>query len=312
MSAYLGELAALATAILWAVCSVFFTLGSRRIGATPVNMTRLAFAIGFISAFHLYQQQTLFPYQTEPWRWGVLALSSILGLVIGDGALFYAFMKIGPQLSMLVMTLVPVCSAFFAWLCFGEPIYPHEYLGIALTIAAIGWVVTERRYPQQHEDPPSAAELKQQRKDFAAGVGLALVGVLGQTANLVVTKYALVDDYSELSATSVRILVALVWLTVWMACRGQLWSAWRSLSDIRACIYTAAGAFVGPFLGIWFSYIAIEATRIGVAATIMATPPLILIPLGRMFLNERITPRAIVGTVVAIIGVAVLFWRSPS
>lgn len=304
---YFGELTALVTAFLWAASSLLFTLGSLRVGVTTVNLTRLAYAFVFISAFHLVQLGTLFPYETDGWRWGVLAVSSILGLVIGDGALFYAFVRIGPQLSMLVMTLVPVLSAFFAWVCFGEPIYSIEFLGIGITVLAIGWVVTERRQEPAADRPYAAPPRDDTARNFALGVGLAFVGVLGQTANLVLTKYALADNYSELSATSVRLLVALVWLIVWTAGRSQLAATLRSCSDWRAVTYTAAGAFVGPFLGIWFSYIAIQATRIGVAATLMATPPLILIPLCALFLNERVTLRAILGTTFAIVGVAILF-----
>ena len=281
-------------------------MGSKRIGASVVNMTRLLFALAFISVFHYYRFGSVLPWGTESWRWGVLAVSSILGLVIGDGALFFAFMRIGPRLSMLVMTLVPIIGAMFAWLCFGETILPIEFAGVAITVLAIGWVVSEKRQTRttamesdqhQHDDP----------RYFWIGVGLAFVGVLGQTANLVLTKYALVDDYSELSATLARVLVAVVWLVIWTVMNGSLVETVKKYKDVRALCYVAAGAFVGPFLGIWLSYIAIQKTRIGVAATIMATPPLLLLPLSAFFLKEHVSARAITGTVLAIVGVALLF-----
>jgi drug/metabolite transporter (DMT)-like permease len=318
---HLGEIAALATAVLWAICSLLFTLGSKRIGVTVVNMTRLVFALGFISVFHWYRFGSVLPWETESWRWGVLAVSSVLGLVIGDGALFFAFLRIGPQLSMLVMTLVPVISACFAWFCFGERILPVEYLGIAITVAAIGWVVSEKRNSANNiatastgdalsGDVADQAELDQQaNQDFWLGIALAFVGALGQTANLVLTKYALVGGYSELSATLCRVLVAVVWLLAWTVMSGELISTFAKYKDGRALLYVAAGAFVGPFLGIWLSYIAIQKTRIGVAATIMATPPLLLLPLSAMFLHHRVTVRAVVGTVLAIVGVSLLFLK---
>ncbi len=307
---YGGELAALATAVLWATCTILFTLGSRRIGAAVVNLTRLAFAFCFVSGFHLYSTGSIYPFQTEPWRFGVLALSSFLGLVIGDGALFYAFLRIGPQLAMLVMTLVPVISASFAWFCFGETILPIEFVGIAITVGAIGWVVSE---PREAYKAYRSSKGDSSQTDLGdgklVGVGLAIVGALGQTANLIVTKYALVDGYSELSATEVRVFVSVVILAGWATVRGNLFRTLAKLTDVRAVLCTALGAFVGPFLGIWFSYIAIQNTRIGIAATIMATPPLLLIPLSAMFLHERITIRGFMGTVLAIVGVGILFAR---
>jgi drug/metabolite transporter (DMT)-like permease len=316
----LGELASLATAFLWACCSLLFTLGSKRIGATVVNTTRLIFALLFISTFHFYQFGRVIPWETEPWRWGWLGVSSILGLVIGDGALFFAFMRIGPQLSMLVMTLVPVICTFFAWLMFGESIRPLEYVGIGVTVLAIGWVVSEQRTaPNQEEEADNTAvegeaqtnglDQAAERKNFWIGIGLAFVGVLGQTANVIMTKVALEGDYSELSATLCRVLVAVVCLVLWTVLTGNLLATLRKYKDVRALCYVASGAFVGPFLGIWFSYIAIENTRVGIATTIMATPPLLLLPLGAIFLSDRVTIRAFVGTVLAIVGVSILFLK---
>ena len=139
---------------------------------------------------------------------------------------------------------------------------------------------------------------------------LALVGALGQTANLVVTKFALTDGYSALSATEVRILIALVMLCLLASFQGELGRSVRKLSNKRAFLFVTAGAIAGPFLGIWFSYIAIQHTRIGIASTIMATPPLILIPLSAIFLGEKTSLRGWVGTLVAFAGVGVLLWQT--
>jgi drug/metabolite transporter (DMT)-like permease len=68
-----------------------------------------------------------------------------------------------------------------------------------------------------------------------------------------------------------------------------------------------AGTIVGPFLGIWLSLVAVQLTPVGVAATLMALPPVILIPLGYFIYNERISRRSILGTVLAFAGVALIF-----
>jgi drug/metabolite transporter (DMT)-like permease len=78
---------------------------------------------------------------------------------------------------------------------------------------------------------------------------------------------------------------------------------WRNRQAFPAII---AGTVTGPFLGIWLSMIAIQLAPVGVAATLMALPPILLIPLSRIFFDERITRRAIFGTVVAMAGTAVI------
>ena len=300
---YTGEIAAVVTALLWAFTSLFFTVASRLIGVGAVNRTRLALALLFIALVHWMSTGSVFPFETEPWRWGVLTVSSVAGLAIGDGALFLAFVYIGPRLTLLVMTIVPVFSTLFAWLWFDEILVSREILGMLITIGGIGWVVTEKRNPDPSENPYPPEK-------YGIGIVLALVGALGQTANLVVTKFALTDGYSALSATEVRILVALVMLCLLAIFQGELIHSVRKLSNKRAFIFVTAGAIAGPFLGIWFSYIAIQHTRIGIASTIMATPPLILIPLSAIFFGERTSMRGWVGTLIAFAGVGVLLWQT--
>ncbi len=300
---YIGELAALATAVLWAITSLFFTIASRLIGAGSVNRLRLGLAMVMIALFHWLVTGSLFPFATETWRWGILSISSVAGLVIGDGALFLAFVYIGPRLTLLVMTVVPMFSAVFSWFCFGETLGMLEQVGVLVTLVAIGWVVSEKR------NTDAATQLYPPEK-YTIGIVLALIGALGQTVNLVVTKYALVDGYSALSATEVRIFVALVLLWVLAGCQGHLVRSIKQMRNPRAALFVMAGAIAGPFLGIWFSYVAIQNTRVGIAATIMATPPLLLIPLSALFFNEKTSLRGWLGTLIAFMGVAVLLWES--
>jgi drug/metabolite transporter (DMT)-like permease len=67
------------------------------------------------------------------------------------------------------------------------------------------------------------------------------------------------------------------------------------------------GTMAGPFLGVWLSLVAIQNTSVAVASTLMSLAPIILLPVGKLIFKERIGWRAIVGTVVAVSGVAMLF-----
>ena len=77
-----------------------------------------------------------------------------------------------------------------------------------------------------------------------------------------------------------------------------------------AALFVVAGAIAGPFLGIWFSYIAIQNTRVGIAATIMATPPLLLIPLSALCFGEKTSLRGWIGTLFALLGIVLLLWNT--
>lgn len=293
----IGELAALGTAVMWSLTAIFFSYSGRRIGSNVVNRSRLIFAFAFLTIAHLIVEGSLFPWDTEPFRWFWFAVSAILGLVLGDTFLFQAYVLIGPRLSMLLMATVPIYSVIFGRILFGEQISSVEMAGILLAVAGIGWVVTEKRTGK------TAVENKQYRK----GILFGLAGALGQVANLVTARYGMVGDYSTVSTALIRIFIAAVVLWGFAALQGQVrytFAQWRDKLALRAMV---AGSFVGPFLGIWLSLIAVQNARLGIAATLMALPPILLIPLDYIIYKQRVSRRGIVGTAVAIAGVALIF-----
>jgi drug/metabolite transporter (DMT)-like permease len=293
----LGQLAALGTAFCWSLTAIFFSYSGRLVGSHVVNRSRLVFAMLFISISHLILIGTVFPFEAEPYRWGWLALSSILGLVLGDTFLFRAYVLVGPRLAMLMMSTVPIISTIMAAVFLGERVAPIELAGIVVTVSGIAWVVTEQRSDQAMVE----------NKHYSSGLFFGLLGALGQAANLIAAKFALGGDFPSISATSIRLLVALVILWLLAAIRGQLGytlAKWRNRAALKSMI---AGSIVGPFLGIWLSLQAVKLAPVGIASTLMALPPVILIPLGYFLYGERVGMRGLVGTLVAFCGVALIF-----
>lgn len=292
-----GETAALLTAVCWALTAVFFSYSGRRVGADLINRSRLLFAFVFLLITHRVLEGQFFPTGVEPFRWGWLALSSLLGLVLGDAFLFRAYALIGPHLSMLMMSTVPIISALAGWLLFGETVTLVEFAGMLLAVVGVAWVVTEVR------SGPAIAD----RAGHNKGLLFGLLGAAGQVANLVTARYALVDDFSAISATVIRILIAFLVLWGLAIVRGQIREtidAWRDKRIFQAII---AGSVAGPFLGIWLSLIAVQNARLGIASTLMALPPILLIPMEHFVFKRKVSRRGVTGTIVALVGVAILF-----
>jgi drug/metabolite transporter (DMT)-like permease len=294
---FLGELAAIGTAVMWSLTAVFFSYSGRRVGSEVVNRSRLIFAFLFLSISHLLLEGSLFPMQVEGFRWFWFAVSSVLGLVLGDTFLFQAYVLIGPRLSMLLMSTVPIYSVIFGWLLFEETVTGIELMGILLAVAGVGWVVTEKQQGM------TVVENKQ----YKSGIFFGLLGALGQVANLVTARYGLVGGFPSISATIIRILVALVVMWGFALLRGKIGYTFRKWRDRKAFPAMVAGAFVGPFLGIWLSLIAIQLARLGIASTLMALPPVLLIPIEYFVYKKPVSLRGVVGTAVAIAGVALIF-----
>jgi drug/metabolite transporter (DMT)-like permease len=209
---YLGELAAISAAFCWALTSIFFTFSGRQVGSVVVNLSRLLFAILMMTSAHFLLYGNFLPLQAEPFRWGWLGVSSILGLVIGDSALFQAYILIGPRLASLLMALVPIFTTFFGWLLFGETLTTLEFLGIVVTISGVAWVVSERR----------SALITVENKHYGLGILFGLGGAFGQATGLITAKFGLAGNFPPASANVIRMLVATLVLWGIAAFQGRI------------------------------------------------------------------------------------------
>jgi drug/metabolite transporter (DMT)-like permease len=294
---YLGELAALGTSVCWTFTSIFFTLSGRRVGSVIVNQARLLLAVVFLSITHLLVLGTWFPNQAEAYRWFWLGLSGVIGLALGDGFLFQAFVLIGPRRSMLLMSLVPIMSTLIAWIFLAEALSAVEMVAIGLTVGGVAWVVSEQ----------GTNGVRVDRRLYWLGVLAGLAGALGQALGLVISKKGMVGGYSPLSATLMRMMVAAIVIWGYALLRGGAGRSLRALTDRQAGPTILGGAIAGPFLGVWLSLIAIQLTQVGIAATLMALSPIFLLPASHWIFKEETSLQSVVGTVVAVIGVALIF-----
>ncbi len=292
---YLGETAALGTALCWSFGSVAFTIASRRLGHWSVNILRLTVALALLVTAHWIITGTPIVKDVGWYHWFWFGLSGIIGFVIGDTLLFKSFALIGPRLSMLMMALVPVFGVLIAWSFMHEILTLTQIIAICVTLSGIAWVVLAR------------TNLDIKSNHYVIGILCGIGGAAGQAIGLVLSKKGLAHDFSPLAGNILRILVAtaVIWSIVLIQ-RKALFTV-KLLKDKKGTAAMAAGAFLGPFVGVWLSLIAVQHTYVGIAATLMALPPVFLIPLSRWIFKERITTGAVLGTILAVTGVALIF-----
>jgi drug/metabolite transporter (DMT)-like permease len=295
---FLGEISALVTAVFWSMSPLFFTAAINRVGTVTVNITRLSFALLFLLASVLVMRYSVDLTFTQ---YAYLSISGFLGLVFGDSYMFKGFQHIGARITMLVMALSPAIATFAAYFILGERMPVLGLIGIAVTLAGIIWVVLERS-AQTKESPHAVTKI---------GLFYALCGATGQGTGLVFAKLAFHDGpVNGLVATLIRIAAAWLILLPLAAVTKNFKNPMVTFrTEQRALWLTIGGAIVGPFLGITFSLIAVAHTQVGVAATIMATVPIVMLPLLRIFYKEELSWKSIAGAFVAVAGVVLLFLK---
>ncbi len=297
-----GETAAILTSCLWTFNSLFFTVAGKKIGSLSVNAYRTAFAVILLVSAHVLFLGTALPAATnEQWFW--MGLSGIVGLGIGDIGLFAAFVIIGPRLSLLMMSLSPIFASLVAYAMLGELIPPLAIIGIAVTLAGVTVVLMERDNNSKN-DPVE----KNHRK---WGVFFALIGAGGQGVGLVLSKKGIYVDATVLlnpiSATLIRMIAGALFVWACAVVAGRFSALHRALKDHEAIKNTAAGAFLGPFMGVTFSMVAVTYTEAGIAQTLMSLMPILIIPVVWVLYKQRTNWQGIVGAAIAVIGIAILF-----
>jgi drug/metabolite transporter (DMT)-like permease len=297
----LGETAAVSTSCLWTISSVLFTSAGRKIGPLSLNAYRTVVAVGFLVVTHAILFREILPMASSA-QWFWMGASGVVGLGIGDSTLFAAYVTIGPRRSLLVYASAPIFASIGAYLMLGEIIPTLAIVGIALTLAGIVIVLLER------ED---SAEPRLSKKLESYGVFFALIGAAGQGVGLVLAKKG-IDLYPEmnldpLSATLMRMILGAISLWAVLLAVRKLPELRRAFYDSKGMTQTVAAAFLGPFLGVTLSMIAVTYAEAGVAQTLMSLMPVLIIPVMWVLYKQRTSSRGVLGAIVAVIGVSILF-----
>lgn len=295
---YFGELASLLTAVCWASNSVFFTLAGRRVGSQTVNAVRLFIALAVMVLVHLFLFGTVFPFGAGATRLVSLGLSGLIGFALGDALLFESMLLLGPRVAMLLMTLSPIFSAILARIFLAQTLSLPKVLAILVTLAGIAWVVEEG-----HSGPGDTRPHK-----WALGVFLGVGGAMGQSLGLILSGVGMAGGFHPISANLIRVLAGTLALSVWLLFRGQFLDSTLRMKDRRSFFLIAAGAATGPVIGVVLSLYAITHASMGVAATLMSLSPVLLLPISALMFKEKVTYRAVAGTIISILGAAALFW----
>jgi drug/metabolite transporter (DMT)-like permease len=299
-AAYSGQLAALGAATCWAFSALFFASVTRRIGALSLNIIRLVVGFGFLSLAAWAARGLPLPTDASPHAWAWLAISGLIGFVFGDLCLFMAYIRLGTRLAALMLALAPLLTAVIGWLVLGETLTGRDMLGMALTIVGIGWAILER-----NQAAPGQESMPHPRPTLS-GLALGFGGALGQAGGLVLSKLGM-GDYNPLAATQVRILAGIAGYVVILSAL-RWWPRVReAVRDRHSLGLSSLGAFFGPFLGVSLSLYSVRHTVAGVAASIMALQPVIIIPLVVVLHRERVGIGGVAGALVAVAGVALLF-----
>ena len=302
--AYLGELISIGVAFSWTATALLSEYGSKRMGNLTLNVLRMFLALLFSSILFAFTTGSPLPAGGSAEAYGWMLLSGLVGYVIGDFCLFQCYIIIGSRFGQLFMTLAPLSAAITAWISLGQQMAPRSILAMFITLSGIGLSVLGRG---EHHRVSLKLPLN--------GVLFAIGAALCQGVGLVLSKIgmnhydtgAIPDWLVPFSANFFRCIAGIIGFTLLMYFRQGFQPLRRALHDAKGLTVATTTTVFGPFVGVGFSLMAVQYTSAGIASTLMALTPIIIIVPSYLLFREPITWKSILGAVISVLGVCLFF-----
>ena len=305
--AYIGELISIGVAFSWTATALLSEFGSKRLGNLTLNVLRMALALLFSLVLFGFTTGNPLPAGASAEAAGWMLLSGLVGYVIGDFCLFQCYIIIGSRYGQLFMTLAPLSAALMAWITLGQEMTAMSLLAMFITLVGIGVSVLGRG---DHHKVSLKLPLN--------GVFYAIGAAVCQGVGLVLSKIGM--DYYEpeadmpewlipFSANFYRCIAGIIGFMALLLFRDGVAPLREAIYDKKGLSIATATTVFGPFVGVGFSLMAVQYTAAGIASTLMAMTPIIILLPSYWLFHEKITLKSVVGAVISVIGVSLFFLR---
>jgi len=301
---YIGELISIGVAFSWTATALLSELGSKRLGNLTLNVLRMALALLFSMVMFWVVMGSPWPSGGTVEAYGWMLLSGLVGYVIGDFCLFQCYIIIGSRYGQLFMTLAPLAAALTAWIALGQQMSAVSIVAMLVTLSGIAISVLGRG--------------ERRRVSLSlplSGVLFAVAAAVCQGVGLVLSKIGM-DHYDAssipawlvpFSANFFRCVAGIVGFSLLLYLREGFSPLREALHDRKGMSVATATTIFGPFVGVGFSLMAVQYTSAGIASTLMALTPIIIILPSYWLFRQPITWRAVVGALISVVGVSLFF-----
>ncbi len=305
---YLGELISIGVAFSWTATALLSEFGSKRMGNLTLNVMRMGIALVFSAILFWVMTGSPLPAKASTEAYGWMMLSGLVGYVIGDFCLFQCYIIIGSKFGQLFMTLAPITAAIMAWFTLGQSIRPTAIIAMAVTLVGITISVLGRG------DTHHKVTLKLPLNGVLFAIGAAVC----QGVGLVLSKIGM--DHYEASMTTpsapwmlpffanfFRCVAGIIGFLILMRFKEGYKSLGKNLTDRTSMAAATLTTIFGPFVGVGCSLLAVQYTSAGIASTLMALTPIIIILPAWWIFKQPITLKSVIGALISVIGVSLFF-----
>lgn len=286
----LGAFCALGSAITWAVISLLVRTLAPAFNSVTINAVRTTLASVLLLAWILLVEGSGELVGVSPKNFALLAVATVLAFGIGDTVFFESTRSLGLARAMTVSMTYPLIAALLAAVLLGERLTLSVAAGSVLTLGGLTLIVTSR------------GEETVQEKRFWLGLSAATLASLAWAVSVILMKSPLREmDATTAQAIRLPVAGALFWVTPWTrGAVGQLRQSGNIAIWRMACLGALTAASSVMFVA------GLKYAGVAIATVLSSTAPMFAIPLGLVFLGERLRLRAILGSIITVTGIAII------
>ena len=295
MALPLHELAALGTATCWAITGLFAADAVRALGPFYFNLIRQVFVTLLLAAVVL----ALGVWELPGWSAAlILALSGVIGILIGDTLNFAAMARIGPRRTGAIFAMNAPMTAVLGWAFLGEALSIRGISGIALTATGVALAILGRPRSNAHRFETLQGTL-------FIGLLLGLGAAFGQAGGSRIWRPVMGGGTDPYFASLLR--VGASGLTMAVISVSPFGPTQPARPSGHILLLTAGTAVLGLLIGVTLFLYALQSSKTGILATLAETSRGIILPLLWLRPAQRPSGLSLSGDAVAVVGLALVY-----
>ena len=289
---WVGELASLCAALTWSFSVMLFRRYGRQASATWLTFYKGAVAM-LLFAMVIWG---FGEWQIVSWTAvSILAVSGIIGIIIGDSAFFMALPKIGGPLTSAIQCAAPPLTAIGAWLFLDETLSTQKIMGLIITSAGVAAMVWFERRSTAISAEPKALKI---------GVICAVVAAVCQAIGVLLSRQPLEGvPVAQGSALRMWLPVLVLGIFEWWRVGGTFQGFVRVTARTPFIWHLTLAAFLGSFLGLMLMVYGMTHAPVGIALAINSTYPLWIVIFDVAIFGHTMRKSSVASLIFALLGI---------
>ncbi|MFS1443865.1 EamA family transporter [Vibrio sp. 10N.286.45.A3] len=290
------EWLALAAAFLWAIASLMSVKPAQHLGSFAYSRWRMGCTAVILSSMAWFTGgwSTVETGLVTP-----MMLSGLIGIFIGDTALFACLNRMGPRQAGLLFSCHAVFSAILGYFLFSESMTSGELIGSALVFSGVLTAIFFGRRGQANN------QLEAIKGTVWIGVALGITAAICQALGGIIAKPVMQTNIDPVAASAIRMITAFIAHSAFRLTGAKLSRALNPM-NVEILTITAVNGFLAMAVGMTLILYALQEGNVGMVALLSSTTPIMLLPILWLYTKQRPNAYAWVGAIVAVVGTGIL------